>query len=84
MDKHADRHVDKHEGKYKILGLNVTYYRRLKGLSQTQLAEKIYISRSHLSRIEAPNGVRSFSINVVFEIADVLGIETEKLFEKRS
>ena len=65
--------MDKYYDKYLILGLNVAYYRKLKGLSQSQLAERLFISRNHLSRIEAPKGVKSFSIDVIFEIADILG-----------
>ena len=38
--------------KYKSLGLNIAYYRKAKGLSQSELAEKIDISRTHMSRIE--------------------------------
>ena len=76
--------MEKHINKYIILGLNVAYYRKLKGLSQAELAEKIYVSRSHVSRIEAPKGVKSFSIHVIFEIADVLEIDMFKLFETRS
>ena len=75
--------MDKHMEKYRILGLNVAYYRKLKGYSQKRLAEELFISRTHLSRIEAPKGKKSFSIDIIFEIADVLEIGTEKLFEER-
>jgi len=75
--------MDKHLDKYRILGLNVAYYRKLKGLTQVQLADKLFISRNHLSRIEAPKGVKSFSIDVIFEIADILEVDIAKLFEKR-
>ena len=39
------------------------------------LAEKAKISRSHLSSIEAPNIIRSFSLDVLYNIADALDIE---------
>ena len=38
--------------KYKHLGLNIAYYRKEKGLSQSQLAELVNVSRTHMSRIE--------------------------------
>ena len=38
--------------KYKHLGLNIAYYRKARGLSQSQLAEQVNISRTHMSRIE--------------------------------
>ena len=40
------------------LGITISTIRRLRGMSQEQLAEKAHISRSHLSAIEAPNMVR--------------------------
>ena len=38
-----------------MIGLNIAYYRKLKGITQLQLAEYINISRTHMSNIEAPN-----------------------------
>ena len=51
-----------------------------KGLSQEELAEMVHISRGHLSHIEAPNMVSSFSIAMLFDIADALKIEPKQLF----
>ncbi|MEE1218567.1 MAG: helix-turn-helix transcriptional regulator [Ruminococcus sp.] len=69
----------KNINKYTEMGLNISYYRKKKGLTQEQLAEKIGISRSHLSAIEAPNIVKSFSIELLFDIANALDIEVYKL-----
>ena len=46
----------------------------MQGLSQEQLAEKAKISRSHLSSIEAPNIIRPFSLEVLYNIADALDV----------
>lgn len=67
--------------KYKHLGLNISYFRKLKGLSQSQLAEKVNISRTHMSRIETADC--AVSLDVVFNISDALEISVEKLFEFR-
>ncbi len=56
------------------LGLNISYYRKLKGLTQLQLAEKSGISRTHMSNIEAPNVPTSISIETLFAIADALDV----------
>ena len=53
--------------------------RKKKGFTQEELAEKIGISRSHLSAIEAPNIVKAFSIELLFDIARVLDVEPYKL-----
>lgn len=65
--------------KYLQLGLNIAYYRKLKGLTQEQLAELIGISRSHLSAIEAPNITKAFSIELLFDIAGALQVDCYKL-----
>ena len=67
----------------KQLGLSLAYYRKLKGLSQDQLAEAIGMSRTHISNIEAPNMPTSISLEALFTIAEVLGVEPAQLLELR-
>ena len=67
--------------RYKLLGLNIAYYRKLRGLSQEKLAERIDISRTHMSRIETAEC--AVSLDVVYCIADILDIEPYKLFLNR-
>lgn len=64
---------------YKMLGLNIAYYRKLRGLTQLQLAEKVDISRTHISNIEAPNIQTSLSLEKLFDIAYVLDVEVADL-----
>jgi len=72
-----------HSEKYIALGLNIAFYRKKKGLTQEVLAEKVGISRTHLSNIEATKVEKSLSLEVLFNIADALGVEVGKLFEIR-
>lgn len=66
---------------YKKLGLNIAYYRKSRGFSQIQLAEKLNISRTHMSRIETADC--AVSLDVIFNICDVLEIKPNKLFDFR-
>lgn len=70
-----------HWEEYKKLGLNIAYYRKERGLSQMQLADRADISRTHMSRIE--NNDCAVSLDVIFSIAKALGIPASKLFEFR-
>ncbi len=63
-----------HDQQYKMIGLNIAYYRKLAGLSQLQLAEMVGISRTHMSNIEAPNMPTSVSLETLMDIADSLNI----------
>jgi len=67
--------------KYHRIGLNIAYHRKLKKLTQTQLAEIVDISRTHISNIEAPNMVTPISLELAFNIADALEIPVETLFK---
>ena len=66
------------------LGLNIAYYRKLKGMTQAQLAQKVGISRTHSSNIEAPKMATQISVETLLKVADVLEIKTWKLFAFRS
>lgn len=70
-----------HNEEYRKLGLNISYFRKERGLSQMQLAEKIEVSRTHMSRIE--NNDCAVSLDVIFAIAKALEIPVCKLFEFR-
>ena len=65
------------------LGLTIAAIRKKKGFSQEKLAEKAHISRSHLSSIEAPNIVRPFSIEVLYNIADALDMNAGDLLNTK-
>ena len=72
---------NKHSEKYIRIGLNISLQRKLKKMTQIELAEKVGISRTHMSNIEAPNMVTPVSLEVIFDICDVLNISPEVLFK---
>ena len=72
---------NKHSEKYIRIGLNISLQRKLKKMTQIELSEKIGISRTHMSNIEAPNMVTPVSLEVIFDICDVLNISPEVLFK---
>ena len=61
------------------LGLTISALRKMRGMSQEELAERAKISRSHLSSIEAPNIIRPFSVQVLYNIADALEVRVGDL-----
>ena len=69
----------KHQLEYKMIGMNIAYYRKLKGMTQLELSETINISRTHMSNIEAPNMPTSISLDTLFDIAEALDIPVATL-----
>ena len=54
--------TNRYEKYYRQIGLNIAYYRKLRGMSQMALAEATDLSRTHISNIEAPNMKTSLSL----------------------
>ena len=73
---------EKYFQKYKVIGLKIGYYRKLKGLTQEQLAEKIDKNLAFVGAVEAPNVNRTISIDTLFDIADALDIPAHKFLEE--
>lgn len=55
-----------------ILGKNIKKYREQKGLSQSNLAEKVALSYEYICRVE--KGQKSISLRKLFAIVDALDI----------
>ena len=75
---------DEYREKFRVLGLKIAYYRKLRGLTQEQLAEAIGRSVSFDSQVEANNSsrVKGVSLETLFLIAERLDIPASKLFEE--
>ncbi len=70
-----------YESYYRNLGQNIAFYRKRRRWTQMQLCEHAEISRNHLSHIE--NADCAVSLDVIFAIADALGVEPYKLFQEK-
>ncbi len=80
MSMHVSKDVAfKNRDRFIQLGIAIAALRKMRGLSQEQLAELSGVSRSHISAIEAPGIVRPFSLEVFYNIADALQIDPADL-----
>ncbi len=66
---------------YIRIGIRISYYRKLRGYTQAQLAEKVDMSPGYLSQIEAPGMAVSISLDMLLSIAEALQIPPAKLLE---
>lgn len=62
----------KYDKRYIEIGKKVAKYRKQEGLSQEELANEVGISYSYVTQIEAPKVVKKMSLEVLFDIADVI------------
>jgi len=75
---------DKYASEYRQLGLKIAYYRKYRGLTQEQLAEKVERTPAFIGHVEAPNINKAISMDTLFDIAIALEIPVHKflLFEE--
>jgi len=67
-----------YEAEYLQLGLKIAYYRKLRGLTQEQLAEKIERTPAFIGHVEAPNISKAISLDTLFDIATTLDVPIYK------
>lgn len=65
--------------RYKMIGLKIAYYRKMRGYTQGQLAGKIGISTTFLGQIERGNNGKSYSLETLLSIAVGLDIDVNLL-----
>lgn len=65
---------------YYLVAQNLKKQRKLKGLTQSQFAEKCTYSDGFIMNIESPNYQQTFSLGTVWKFAEVLGIDIRELF----
>lgn len=66
---------------YRMVGLKVAYYRKVKGLTQEQLAEIMGVGTSFIGQIEAVNIDKSISLETLFRISKALEVPPHKFLE---
>ena len=67
--------------RYRIMGLRIAYYRKKAGYTQEAFAEKIGRSLNFLAQVEGTGTTRGISLETLFKISDVLGIQPGKLLD---
>lgn len=68
--------------RYKQIGAKIVYYRMIKSMSQEQLAEKIGISASYLSKIEHGTYYKNLPFTTLMLIAQALEVDICELIKE--
>lgn len=66
---------------YELVSKNIKKQRKLKGLTQEQLADKMDYSTQFISNIESKNH-QTFSLGTLWRLALVLDIDIAELFKE--
>ena len=69
------------EQEYKKIGLKIAYYRKLQGLTQESLAERLGVATSYIGQIEAVGMYKPISLTTLLRIAQALETPAYKFLE---
>lgn len=67
-----------YRSEYLQMGLKIAYYRKLRGLTQEELAERIGRAPAYIGHVEAPNISKAVSLDTLFDIAAALDVPPHK------
>lgn len=70
-----------YQNQYIRFGLKIQYYRKLRGMTQEDFADRIGKSWSFVAKIESPTQAFGVSMETLFKMAEVLEVPVSKLFE---
>lgn len=65
-----------------VICQNIKKYRKQKGISVIELAEKLDVSVNHLKRIESVNDRNNISLITLYKISIILEVRIDKFFEE--
>ena len=63
---------------YRQIGLKIAYYRKLRGLTQEELAEQVGLPPAYIGHLEAPNISKALSLDTLFDIDVALYFAPQK------
>ena len=65
----------------KYIGLRISYFRKLQGMTQAELAEKVHINKNYLSHIESGSANKVISLPLLINLSKALDIELSVLVD---
>ena len=63
------------------IGLRIAYFRKLRNMTQADLAEKVFINKNYLSHIESGSAHKVLSLPLLIRISKALDVELALLVD---
>lgn len=74
--------TERTESIYDVIRRNIKKYRKMRGMTSAQLAEKTNLSHDFIRQIESEKTRYNFSVETFYKIAVALDIKLDMLVEK--
>lgn len=63
------------------IGLRIQYFRKMRNLTQAQLAEKVNINKNYLSQVESGSTSKAISLPLLIQISKALNVDLSILVD---
>ena len=69
------------QAEVKYIGLRIAYFRKMRNLTQAELADKVHINKNYLSHIESGSANKVLSLPLLIELSKALDIDLSVLVD---
>ena len=69
------------QAEVKYIGLRIAYFRKMQGMTQAELADKVHINKNYLSHIESGSANKVISLPLLINLSKALDIELSVLVD---
>ena len=76
-----DENINDYINEVQMIGLRISYFRKLNGLTQRELADQLGINKNYLSHIESGSTDKVVSLPLLIRISKALNIELALLVD---
>ena len=70
-----------YQAEIKYIGLRIAYFRKMRNLTQADLADKVHINKNYLSHIESGSANKIISLLLLIDLSKALDIELSVLVD---
>ena len=79
MAEKNSENIDDCRNELKCIGLRIAYFRKLKNITQAELAEELSINKNYLSHIESGSANKAVSLPLLIRISKALDVDLSLL-----
>jgi len=69
------------QSEIQYIGVRIAYFRKLRGMTQAELADKVHINKNYLSHIESGSANKAISLPLLIDLSKALDIELSILVD---
>ena len=80
-EKEVSTRRGNYQAEVKYIGLRIAYFRKMRNLTQAELADKVHINKNYLSHIESGSANKVISVPLLINLSKALDIELSILVD---